>query len=118
MVLVLWVPATLHCALEQAEVGGRFFECPLHDRIGQDGDFECSHDACTVVEESGFRYDSISVVLPLPSVTELFEFQSESVVSRPEPGWIVAPVRAENWAVFWRYIERVAPPVRAPVGLV
>lgn len=118
LILVLWVPATLHCAFEEAKVLGGILECQSHDRNGQNGDSGCSYDACTVVEELGFRHELITVVLPLPSITEIFQFQSESMVSLPQPGWVVAPVRTENWSVFWRFIERVTPPVRAPVSLV
>ena len=120
VMLVLWVPATVHCELEDLSAIFSAFGCESHAVEPEQGE-ECNHDACDLVEEGGYRLDSCVLEVAAPSSTGVFDESIFRLVPSPAEaslGWVSRRSgRAENWSDFCRYAERVTPPVRAPASI-
>ena len=110
-VLALWLPATLHCALEAAgfEI---VFVCHDHDTQAA-SDNHCDDDACHAIEDAAYTAVALtklvgdvlfSVVALLPEPLEL-------------PAAAISPERTDvprELRRGWQFITRAAPPARAP----
>lgn len=111
LLLALWLPATLHCALETAGVDIAFL---CHDHDANESPAEhCADDSCHALEGSAlaaFTFTKLvgatifSVVALLP---EPIEVPSASV--RPERTDVPRELQRS-----WQFYTRAAPPSRAP----
>jgi hypothetical protein len=106
LLVVLWLPATLHCSLEQAGLLGGDEACAE----------SCATDNCDVLESGLFK--STTAVLKVPAPTALTclcclnEITPETIVVPPlSPEGTVSP---PELARTWQFTARAAPPPRAP----
>jgi len=120
LMLAMWMPATLHCAVEEAGFLNCVWDC--HAEVAGAGheDSDCARDMCKLVEDGDYGFIRGQEVIPVfPPAAWLLSFVelplddvSGLCVSRTATGR--PDFLAEDWAVLWRCVERVAPPVRAP----
>lgn len=106
VLLALWLPATLHCSLEQAGLLGEKDGCV--DR--------CATDNCGVLETGLLKLTTDTVKVPAPSVLTclccLREITPETIIVP-----LVSPERTNSppeLAGTWQFAVRAAPPPRAP----
>lgn len=115
-VLAVWLPATLHCALEAAGLDA-WFGC--HEEAAHDAD-HCTDDACHAIEGFAYKPDAAAVRVPPPAPALLCHCllclapslalpATEPATPAPEP-----PALARSW----QFVRRAAPPARAPSRLV
>lgn len=118
LTLLLWLPATAHCALESLEFEiGTGTECCDHDAANEPG---CADGRCAVFENSLFRVTdhgiqmadalaSVSAFLPLIGAVETGcncrRLVREGSVGPP------------GLSSTWQFCERAAAPARAPALL-
>jgi hypothetical protein len=115
LLLSLWLPATLHCALEAA---GLEIALVCHDHATQSASANhCEDDACHAIE--GEAYTAVAL-------TKLVGDVSFSIVAvLPEPLELhPAGISPESTDVprelrpSWQFSTRAAPPARAPSAIV
>lgn len=115
-VLAVWLPATLHCALEAAGLD-EWFGC--HEEAAHDTS-HCTDDACHAVEGLAYKPDVAPVKVPPPAPALLCHCllclapsfalpATEPPTAPPEPPALVRS---------WQFARRAAPPARAPSHLV
>ena len=105
---VLWLPVTMHCALEGLP-GLEFLICCEHEDAGPHADDDCEADACAVVESGFYKlqdHDDLVVVLTEVVLCDVSLRAGKPIVtaSRPPP----------DFAVGWQFSSRAAPLPRAP----
>ena len=115
-VLALWLPATLHCALEAAgfEI---VFVCHDHE-TGAASDGHCTDDACHALEGAAFKPAANTATLPLPALCACLL----CFVAPPPAIDLTAPVTGVSELVAappevartWHFVARAAPSPRAP----
>ena len=115
LLLSLWLPATLHCALETA---GLHLSFVCHDHETQAAsENHCADDSCHAIEEASFTVFSLtklvgtatlSIVALLP---EPLELPPDGV--RPERTDVPRELQRS-----WQFSTRAAPPARAPSATV
>jgi hypothetical protein len=111
--LVLWLPATEHCALEAAGVITP--ECHVDGKAsGQ----SCRTDTCGVLESAHYRgsLNHAQVVPPvvqdsLPLICLAIATAAKSAAQMSETP---APDKPRDWVPVWHFVRRAAPPSRAP----
>lgn len=114
-VLTLWLPATLHCALEAAgfEI---VFVC--HDHDAQDAsDHHCTDDACHALEGAAFKPAANTAVLTPPALCACllcFVAPPLAIDLTPPSGISDRIVAPPEVARTWHFVARAAPPPRAP----
>lgn len=112
VLVALWVPATLHCAFEAAGFEN-WFNC--HEEVASSTD-HCTDDACQPLESFAYKSDTGTVRIQPPASIQWSEWliqlaptfvllTNEAVVRPTEPPPLTRP---------WQFIQRAAPPVRAP----
>lgn len=104
--LALWLPATLHCSLDQAGVFGETQPCAE----------ACATDNCDVLESGLFNSAGVSLKVPAPSVLLCLCCLTEVA---PEPPVVPAlspegTVSPPELARTWQFTARAALPPRAP----
>ncbi len=108
--LALWLPATMHCALESA---GLIFTSSLCADGSND---HCAGDNCTQLEDGLFKQqtDELQVMSPDQFVCDGFLcLHLPPVAALAEP--IVQPSdQPQNWVTTWHFVRRAAPSPRAP----
>ena len=116
-VLTLWLPATLHCALESAGFDG-VFACADEHETGAHTHDEAPRDACDVIEGAAFKPAANTAALPRPALCACllcFVTPPPAIdLTPPVTGvseFVAAPPEV---ARTWRFITRAAPPTRAP----
>lgn len=116
VLLALWLPATLHCALEEA---GLFHQdgCCAEQSVDH-----CESDTCVVLE-TGFlnstapgatllaKDAALASCVCLLCVAPVFDV---SVPLAPTVEYQVQTERAVNWLPTWSFAHRLALPARAP----
>ena len=110
LLLALWLPATLHCALESA---GLISAGPM--RVDGTND-HCAGDNCTQLEDSLFKHkvDELQAVAPdLVCCACCFCLQLPTVAAADE-AFVARPDRPLNWVTAWHFTRRAAPSPRAP----
>ncbi|MBI4624067.1 MAG: hypothetical protein HY736_12735 [Verrucomicrobia bacterium] len=115
LLLTLWLPATLHCALE----AGNPFDSAAACCTGEDaavGDNHCAIDNCAVLESNLVRPVGDDLVVPAPVLLTclcgLIEIAPETIIVPT-----VSPERTHcppELARTWQFVERAAPSPRAP----
>lgn len=110
LLLALWLPATLHCALEAAGC------LRAADCCDEQADGGCTRDSCDTLE-AGF-VKSASLQVALPSFSADAASQLDSLTRRPPlppvkgvTGTVAAPPEV---ARTWRFAVRAAPLPGAP----
>lgn len=115
VVLALWLPATLHCALEAAGFDP-FFPCADEHQVGTHE--EATRDSCDVVEGSAFKPSFNTATVPPPEFSAglpCFSVQLRPLVLTPSVTGVSELVAAPpEVARTWRFLMRAAPPPRAP----
>jgi hypothetical protein len=114
----VWVPITSHCAWENMP-GLEFFKCaddakqeapsPSHDSQKDD----CADDACSTLENGGYKVAETETAVPVPSLTVLLlQLSLWEIVPSEQP----SPVTASppEIPVSWTFLFRTALPPRAP----
>lgn len=110
LLLALWLPATLHCSLEQFEIFGDQPACAD----------SCATDSCDLLENGLFKSNAATVHVGAPTLLACLwcpaEFVSEPIfVPDVSPDLTDCP---PELARTWQFAVRAAPPPRAPSDLV
>lgn len=114
LLVALWLPATMHCQLEAAGLGeAQHDSCCTGETA--DGGTDCLGDACANIENSLIKDSAPELHLAAPvTVCPLCCAALRSTV-RAEP--VLSPKRHApplTLQAAWQFIERAAPPARAP----
>ncbi len=114
-VLAVWLPATLHCALEAAGFEGVFSCADGHETGAHD---ESPRDACDVVEGAAFKPAANTAALtpPVPCACLPCFVAPLSAIDLTPPAtgvseFVAAPPEV---ARTWHFVARAAPSPRAP----
>lgn len=113
LLLALWLPVTLHCALEAAEI----IPTTCVDEHGGPGG--SASDGCDEVENGEYKLSSDNLTVPAPALAVCFCFLSLYVVPRRVPADRIFPFdrRSElprELVPTWSFVRRAAPLSRAP----
>ncbi len=113
---LLWLPATLHCALETAGC----FEAPACDEQTADSQASksesCATDDCDRVESGFYKATLGSLTLPAPTLQlclDCFRAAPAETLFIPR----IAPERIKlplEFSPTWQFVVRAAPQPRAP----
>ena len=113
LLLIFWVAAKEHCNLEAAGL--------LPDTCVTDcGEMAGEDDGCVVVERAQFKSATDHPKVPPPQI-RLVRIAAIVLASQPETKPTVLIERAaepEARRRTWQFIERAAPPTRAPATVV
>jgi hypothetical protein len=111
VLLSLWLPATLHCAVEAA---GVYLEFVCHDHETQAvSENHCADDSCHAIEGASFTVFSLTKLVGIAALSvvallaEPLEFPPDGV--RPERTDVPRELQRS-----WQFSTRAAPPARAP----
>jgi hypothetical protein len=112
LLLSLWLPATLHCAVEAAGLHG-WPGChneSLHDPAHHQA------DACHPLEGTEYKPETAPLKVQPPPLGWLAVslFASPLAPPKTEPSRTLPPPREPESVATWRFVERAAPPARAP----
>ncbi len=109
LLATLWLPATLHCALEEAGVIGAA-ACDV------DQADPCAQDNCTTVEATHYKSSEILTAVAAPTLfvcLDLAELIPTETIIVP----LVSPERSDcplEVPRTWHFVTRAALPARAP----
>lgn len=116
LALALWLPATQHCALEQAGLIAN--TCPDHFSEGSSLD----KDGCSSVESAAYKPAGNTFKVPAPSLLACVCFLClqpaplVSVEGSQLPGELVQ--RSESRIAAWHFVRRAAPLPGAPSAVI
>ncbi len=114
LLLAVWLPATLHCRIEMAGLGeARHDSCCTG--VTTDPGSDCLGDSCANIENSLIKDSAQELDLAAPAAACPFCCTVLVSAARTEP--ILSPKRHVpplELKVAWQFIERAAPPARAP----
>ena len=104
----LWLPVTMHCALEGLP-GLEFLICCDHEDAAPHQDDDCEADACAVIESGFYKLQDNDILVVALSEVYVFDGALEPscavvTASRPPP----------DLTVGWQFCFRAAPLPRAP----
>ena len=115
LLLTLWLPATLHCALEMGSPFDSASACCTGENAAV-GDDHCAIDNCAVLESNLVRPVGDDLVVPAPVLLTclccLIESTPETIIVPT-----VSPERTHcppELARTWQFVERAALSPRAP----
>jgi hypothetical protein len=117
--LALWLPATLHCALEAAGFD-ELFHCAAdhHSSCEHEAPADATRDACDIIEGSAFKPVANSALLPPPVLCAHFLAFAVPPVAldlTPPPSGLGERILAPpEVARTWHFAARAALPARAP----
>lgn len=111
VLLVLWMPATSHCALESVGL--------LEQSQGCANAHDCAGDACRAVESGFLKQTSLATKIVAPDLSTCLLSLCLQIVA---PTTLVSvanfsqgvPVETQGWVVSWPFEQRTALPARAP----
>jgi hypothetical protein len=115
LLLVLWLPATLHCALEVGSLFDSAATC-CTGKPAAVGDDPCATDNCAVLESHLVRPVGDDLVVPAPVALACFC----CLIDIPPETIIVPTISPERThcppelARTWQFVARAALPPRAP----
>ena len=118
VLLALWLPATLHCDLEAAEITEALFGCHDHGSpVGDHHDDASDHEVTHSVD--GLSYSPGSApVKSLPSAVVQGCLRSSATPDTPtrplRPVVVEAGTAPPEIARTWHFLTRAAPTPRAP----
>lgn len=116
VLLALWLPATLHCALEASGILG----VACADEGCSSSDSACVSDGCVALESAQYHAaDSARVSAPLAHacVAAVCAALAVPIVPAPTDGVTPVPATSPTWVPTWHFARRAAPPSRAPASL-
>jgi hypothetical protein len=118
LMLALWVPVTMHCALETVPGFGFLQWCCGGDETSQQ-DHDCSSDSCSVLESGFYRIEDNPAVAPSLAVVLALAASDWVAELRAEPVLHFVPVSSAPPELprFWQFSYRAALPPRAPSPL-
>lgn len=108
LLATLWLPATLHCALEEAGVIGAACDVEEAD--------PCAQDSCTTVEATHYKSSDLLAAVSAPTLfvcLDLAELIPTETIIVP----LVSPERSDcplEVPRTWHFATRAALPARAP----
>jgi hypothetical protein len=117
--LALWLPATLHCALETAGLD-ELFHCGTdhHSSGAHETPADATRDACDIIEGSAFKPAANSALLSPPVLCAQFLAFAVPPVAldlTPPPSGLGERILAPpEVARTWHFVARAALPARAP----
>ncbi len=116
--VALWLPATLHCKLEELP-GLQFLACCDHGESAPHQDDDCRTDSCAMVEEGLYKNSNPKVIVLPPVFVVVPDFSSPatadaqlSLLSLFQTRLVTD--RAPELLVTWQFSSRAALPPRAP----
>lgn len=119
LLLTLWLPATLHCELENAGVFAPHIDCHHSDTCGSDHSKPTCHgESHGSIEEDAYKSSFDTVKVPVPVLTtlsclcRLMEITPETIIVRR-----ISPARSDvppELAPSWQFTLRAAPAPRSP----
>ena len=121
LLLAVWLPATLHCAMEAAGLDD-WFGC--HEAAHNDAD-HCADDACHAIEGLISKPDAqplkisapLAVALPDSGIFAFVQLCPSLLLASlhpPDNGVIETGAAPPEIARTWHFVVRAAPPSRAP----
>ena len=118
LLLVLWVPVTMHCVIESLP-GIEFLSCCLHDDAKPEPspahqDNDCETDACATVESGLYKQEDSSQPLSVPLLALAVWMWTADPPTDSTPVLIPASSAPPELARFWQFSYRTALPPRAP----
>ena len=118
LLLALWVPATVHCRLEQALSLELLSCCPHEDaeKTPAHHESDCANDGCAAVESGFYKQEEPEVTpgRPLPALVVLL---APHMDCGPKCVWVLVAAVSRfpsELAQCWQFSFRAALPVRAP----
>jgi hypothetical protein len=114
LLVALWLPATMHCQLEAAGLGESHQDSCCAGETADTGT-DCLGDACANIEASLIKDSAPELYLGAPA--SLCPFCCAALVSAARTEPILSPERHApplELKVAWQFLERAAPPARAP----
>lgn len=108
LLATLWLPATLHCALEEAGLIGEACTVDKSD--------VCANDSCATVEATHYKSPDLLAVVLAPTLfvcLDLAELNPTEAIIVP----LVSPERSDcplEVPRTWHFVARAALPARAP----
>ena len=114
LLLALWVPVTMHCALELVP-GLGFIQTCCGEQEAQPADHDCSQDLCSAIESGFYKVDDYPALAPSQALLLAFTVWNLSAelpaitppLSPPAPSPPELPRS-------WQFSHRTALPPRAP----
>jgi hypothetical protein len=111
--LAIWLTATQHCALEQANVLND--TCPTHCGM----DKAAQSDGCSSVEGVSYRLSSDTLKVPAPNLVQCVCLLCLHRAALDEPSELSVSIggssqRDRDWIASWHFVRRGAPLPGAP----
>ena len=117
LALALWLPASQHCALEQAGVFAT--TCQDHGPVRSSAD----KDGCSAFEDTAYKPTSSGLKVPAPSLLACACFLClQPLPLQVIPGRVALSVEltqlAESRVATWHFVRRAAPLPGAPSAVI
>ena len=116
LLLALWVPVTMHCALELVPGLGFIQTCCGDDKDeAEPADHDCSQDLCSAIESGFYKVDDYPALAPSQALLLVFTVWNLAA----EPPAITPPLSPPDPSPpelprSWQFSHRTALPPRAP----
>lgn len=113
--LALWVPVTMHCALETVPAFS-FLQCCCGEDESESQDHDCTDDFCKAVESGLYKIeDNPALVSGLTAGLALVAWHwVAQPPAEPALNFIAVSSAPPELARFWQFSYRTALPPRAP----
>src|SRR5262245_6350875 len=113
--LAVWLPTTLHCRAEAAGLFETREACCPEESTTTGSD--CKDDLCATLEGALYKEQAATFQLAAPVLAGGLDLTAFLLVVPATDAPAVSPpahAPANELAVRWQFIERAAPPARAP----
>jgi len=114
LLLAVWMPATMCCALER--VGVPFFQhCCVDDCSESSPKPPCTDKTCCLLESGNYQTANPAPLIVTPESVFLLLALTFIEPPQPKPGCTELPDSSPpELSVAWQFLSRTALPVRAP----
>ena len=117
LLVALWIPATLHCAFELAEIAFLSHDDHDHHHGIPAGTHGGTEDPGHAIEHTPYTATTPSLKVPPPAdslsiLLAALAWPASVCIERPLSPASHGP--PPEWRVAWQFITRAAPPARAP----
>jgi hypothetical protein len=110
--VLLWMPVTVHCGLEEAGI------LELSAETCCDEKETCAKDSCAVVEDGGYTLTVSQPKVPAPGLLASSCFLYAQTIHLAEESmaaaWSETMDASLDWVSDWHFVRRAAFPARAP----
>jgi hypothetical protein len=114
LLLVLWMPVTMHCALETVP-GFGFLQCCCGEDEGQPQSGDCEEDVCGTVESGFYKIEDNPSLAPGLAMMRVLATDWVAETLSDPPSLIEVPSAAPpELPRIWQFSYRTARPPRAP----